>query len=199
MVSQLRAWLLAFEADHDAEQAAIAEWTRKRGLVEQARSLAAQGVTVEIPPEPARPPPGLLGRLRLLPTLPPGAQRAVVLASDTVRPISKVSIVDADGKVVHVIQKTPEQQGLDFVLCEAIRRGMITPFATAYQLWIVFARMLLRDDDIGLLLRELHRDLLGRSTRADSSTQRTQDMDLARKQAARVATAIKAFRRSVTG
>ncbi len=142
-----------------------------------------------MPPEPPPRPLGFFGMLRLLARMRPEEQRKVVAGSASMQ---FGAVVAGPGVIAFapLAQPPATREGFAmWLLTEAVRRGLLSPFKSAYQVWMVFARMLLRDDDIARLVRthaEHRRKYEWRPRKIDAKAERALDLESMAEQHKRV-------------
>jgi hypothetical protein len=166
-------------------------WDEHERRCAAARVARASGLAVADPAAPRL----TFRYARALSALPESERAKIVAAKDThLHPMPvAVSMRDHRGRVRSLSKSvTGEQIGL-WIMGEAVQRGMACDFETAYELWFVFADLLLQEADIGAVVAKLHPERLGRLQRLDTDEERQLNIDLARKERKRVKTKLRAF------
>jgi hypothetical protein len=80
-----------------------------------------------------------------------------------------------------------------WITAEAMAGGLGCDFETAHQLWFVLAELLLRDADIGAIVARVHPERVQRDGEVDAIDLHRMNIDLARKERARVNNKRQAF------
>jgi hypothetical protein len=166
----------------DREQA---EWTKFEGRSKAAAAARAQELVV-VDPVPPR---SMFRWLRGLATLPEAGREAIVENSPTHRVPMPTAVIlcDHHGRVRALQSTITKMDIMNWLVGQAVHRGLVCDFANAYQAWFVFADLLLRDADIGAIIAEIHPERCSpRSPRMSAEELRELNADLARKERKRV-------------